>query len=52
MRSNRERNTTAQMLVGAAVILAGFLFLIDNLGWIDLDMHLHFWPFLLRGVGA
>ncbi|WP_028103744.1 LiaF transmembrane domain-containing protein [Pseudoduganella violaceinigra] len=49
---NRERNPAAQMLVGAAVILAGFLFLIDNLGWIDLDMHVHFWPFILMIVGA
>lgn len=52
MRSNRERNTTTQMFIGGAVILAGFLFLIDNLGWIDLEMHLHFWPFVLMVVGA
>lgn len=52
MRSNRDRNTATQMFIGAAVILAGFLFLIDNLGWIDLEMHLHFWPFVLMAVGA
>lgn len=52
MRSTRERNTASQMLIGAGVILAGFLFLIDNLGWIDLEMHLHFWPFVLMVVGA
>jgi predicted membrane protein len=52
MRSNRDRNTATQMFIGAAVILAGFLFLIDNLGWIDLEMHLHFWPFVLMVVGA
>lgn len=52
MRSNRDRNTATQMLIGAAVILAGFLFLIDNLGWIDLEMHVHFWPFVLMVVGA
>jgi predicted membrane protein len=40
------------MLIGAGVILAGFLFLIDNLGWIDLDMRVHFWPFILMVVGA
>ena len=51
-RSHRERNTASQMLIGAAVIIAGFLFLIDNLGWIDLDMHVHFWPFVLMVVGA
>jgi predicted membrane protein len=51
-RSHRERNTASQMLIGAAVILAGFLFLIDNLGWIDLDMRIHFWPFILMVVGA
>lgn len=50
--SSRERNTTTQMLIGAAVILAGFMFLIDNLGWIDLDMRVHFWPFILMVVGA
>jgi predicted membrane protein len=52
MRSNRDRNTATQMFIGAAVILAGFLFLIDNLGWIDLEMHLHFWPFVLMVGGA
>jgi predicted membrane protein len=51
-RNHRERNTASQMLIGAAVIIAGFLFLIDNLGWIDLDMHVHFWPFVLMVVGA
>jgi hypothetical protein len=51
MRSHRERNTASQMLIGAGVILAGFLFLIDNLGWIDLDMRVHFWPFILMVVG-
>lgn len=51
-RRYRQRNTATQMLVGAGVILAGFLFLIDNLGWIDLDMRVHFWPFILMLVGA
>lgn len=50
--TSRDRNTTTQMLIGAAIILAGFLFLIDNLGWIDLDMRVHFWPFILMVVGA
>lgn len=48
----RERNTAAQMLIGAGVILAGFLFLIDNLGWIDLDMEVHFWPIMMMIIGA
>ncbi|KQZ43964.1 LiaI-LiaF-like domain-containing protein [Duganella sp. Root1480D1] len=51
-RSHRERNTASQMLIGAAVIVAGFLFLIDNLGWIDLDMRVHFWPIILMVFGA
>lgn len=51
-RGFRQRNTAAQMLVGAGVILAGFLFLIDNLGWIQLDMRVHFWPLVLMLVGA
>lgn len=51
-RSHRERNTASQMLIGAGVILAGFLFLIDNLGWIDLDLRVHFWPFILMVFGA
>jgi len=51
-RSHRERNTASQMLIGAGVILAGFLFLIDNLGWIDLDMRVHFWPIILMVFGA
>lgn len=52
MGSHRDRNTTTQMFIGAAVILAGILFLIDNLGWVDLDMRVHFWPFVLMVVGA
>jgi predicted membrane protein len=52
MRSNRDRNTATQMLIGAAVILTGILFLVDNLGWIDLDIHLHFWPIVLMVMGA
>ena len=51
-RSTRDRNTTTQMLIGAGVILAGILFLIDNLGWIDLDMRIHFWPFILMVFGV
>ncbi|SFF88459.1 Cell wall-active antibiotics response 4TMS YvqF [Duganella sp. CF458] len=51
-RGHRERNTASQMLIGAGVILAGFLFLIDNLGWIDLDMRVHFWPIILMVFGA
>jgi len=49
---NRQRNTVAQMIVGAGVILAGFLFLINNLGWIHFDMEVHFWPFILMIVGC
>ena len=52
MHSTRERNTATQMLVGFAVIVAGFLFLIDNLGWIEIDMHVHFWPIVLIVGGA
>ena len=52
MRTHRERNTASQMLIGFVVIVAGFLFLIDNLGWIHIDMQRVFWPIIMVVAGV
>lgn len=51
MRSQRQRSTAAQMVIGFAVIFMGFVFLLDNLGWIDIDYNLQFWPVILIVAG-
>jgi len=47
----RQRSTAAQMVIGFAVIFMGFAFLLDNLGWIDVDYNLQFWPVVLIVAG-
>jgi predicted membrane protein len=47
----RERNPATQMIVGLFVIGIGLLFLLDNLGWLDLDLRVHLIPTVLIGVG-
>ncbi|WP_202424030.1 LiaI-LiaF-like domain-containing protein [Duganella lactea] len=52
MKSHRrERNPATQMIIGLFVIGIGMLFLLDNLGWVDLDLRVHIVPTVLIGVG-
>ena len=51
MRTRRERNPATQMIIGLFVIGIGLLFLIDNLGWLDLDLRIHILPTVLIGAG-
>src|SRR6202008_4099862 len=51
MRTQRQRSTAAQMVIGFAVIFMGFVFLLDNLGWLDIDYNLQFWPVILLVAG-
>lgn len=44
MSSFAKTDPKSQMVIGVAVIVVGMLFLIDNLGWIDLDFRRHFLP--------
>lgn len=44
MSSCAKTDAKSQMVIGVAVIVVGMLFLIDNLGWIDLDFRRHFLP--------
>jgi hypothetical protein len=39
------------MIIGLFVIGIGLLFLLDNLGWLDLDFTLHILPTVLIGAG-
>jgi hypothetical protein len=49
---NRNRdNGQARMAVGVVVVIVGFLLLLDNLGWLDFDVSLHFWPAAIIFVG-
>ena len=43
---------TGRMILGGLLILFGMLFLLDNLGYIDADRALDFWPLILVGIGA
>ncbi|NYE60777.1 putative membrane protein [Duganella sp. 1224] len=50
-RQRRERNPATQMVIGLFVIGVGMLFLLDNLGWLDLDLRIHIFPSILIGAG-
>ncbi|MBB3221757.1 LiaF transmembrane domain-containing protein [Pseudoduganella umbonata] len=52
MSTERQHNPAAQIVVGLAVIAAGLLFLLDNLGWLELDMSVQFWPIVLIVAGV
>jgi len=47
----RERNPATQMIIGLFVVGLGLLFLLDNLGWLDLDLRIHIVPTVLIAVG-
>ncbi|WP_229257946.1 LiaI-LiaF-like domain-containing protein [Duganella margarita] len=47
----RERNPATQMIIGLFVIGVGMLFLLDNLGWLDLDLRIHIFPTILIAAG-
>ena len=51
MSTGRQHNPAAQVVVGLAVIAVGLLFLLDNLGWLELDMSVQFWPVVLIVAG-
>ncbi|RZT11088.1 hypothetical protein SAMN05216319_0435 [Duganella sp. CF402] len=51
MRTRRERNPATQMVIGLVVIGFGMLFLLDNLGWLDLDLTVHILPTVLIAAG-
>lgn len=51
MRNRPPRNVPNQVLLGVIAIALGFLFLLDNLGWVDVRYALHFWPVILIGFG-
>lgn len=51
MSTGKPQNPAAQIVVGIAVIAAGVLFLLDNLGWLHLDMSVQFWPVVLIVAG-
>lgn len=51
MKNRRERNPATQMIIGLFVIGLGMLFLLDNLGWLDLDLRVHILPTVLIGAG-
>lgn len=49
---NFGRSVPSQVLLGVGVIVLGVLFLVDNLGFIEIRNVLHFWPavFILFGL--
>ncbi len=51
-RMRRQANPAAQIMVGVLVIGLGLLFLLDNLGFLDFDYTLHFFPLLIAVFGV
>ncbi|MEO5933462.1 MAG: DUF5668 domain-containing protein [Duganella sp.] len=51
MSSFSKTDPKSQMAIGVAVIVIGLLFLVDNLGWVDLDFRRHLWPTALIFFG-
>lgn len=51
MSTNLQKSPAAQMVIGLFVIAIGLLFLLDNLGWLDLNIRLHIWPTALIFFG-
>ena len=52
MENNRPHNNAGQILIGVIVIAVGCLFLLENLGILDVDYTLQFWPVILILAGA
>lgn len=52
MENNRPQNNAGQILIGVIVIAVGCLFLLENLGILDFDYTLQFWPVILILAGA
>jgi hypothetical protein len=52
MKTPRPRNPASQMAVGLFVIAIGLIFLLDNIGLLDLDFTLHLWPTALIFFGV
>ncbi|MET0322912.1 MAG: DUF5668 domain-containing protein [Duganella sp.] len=52
MNSATKTNPRAQMVLGLLVVVIGLLFLVDNLGWIDLDFRRLLWPTALLVAGV
>jgi predicted membrane protein len=46
------QHVAPQIAVGLVVIVIGFLFLFDNLGWLDIDMGMQLWPIVLIAAGV
>jgi predicted membrane protein len=51
MSTNSQKNPATQIVIGLFVIAVGLLFLLDNLGWLDLNFTLHVWPTALIFFG-
>jgi len=51
MSDKRQRNPASQMVVGLFVVAMGMIFLLDNLGWLDMEFTLHLWPIALIFFG-
>jgi predicted membrane protein len=52
MKNKPQLNAPGQILLGVAVILLGFMFLLDNLGFINFRFTFHFWPTILIVAGV
>jgi predicted membrane protein len=44
MSIDHKKHQSTQVIIGLFVIVIGLLFLLDSLGWVDLDFRIHVWP--------
>lgn len=51
MKNKPQLNAPGQIVLGVAAILLGLMFLLDNLGIIDVNFTFHFWPTILIVAG-
>ena len=51
MEVSGRRSIAPQLVIGIVIIVVGVLFTLDNLGFIEADVYLRFWPVILIAVG-
>jgi hypothetical protein len=52
MTAMREDRNLTQVVIGLGVLVAGVLFTMDNMGFIDVHDFLHYWPIVFIAIGV
>jgi predicted membrane protein len=51
MEASGSRSIAPQLVMGVVIIVVGLLFTLENLGFIEADAYLRYWPVVLIAVG-